>query len=268
MSTHNYFLAFLLPLLLALCVRPAYACTYSIPVVGRWSALQIGLIIPSTPSWARTLILNAARAWNLAQLWFQQNYFPEGNVFTFVASPFGNVTISYGLPAGFASIAVGWTQYAMYGSSTIATAHVFLDGSVFNDPREPNTTGLDLGFRLALHELGRVLGLGSLVDGSDVMDPVGTVLRADQPPIISFIDLFALHVLASEPSLSTLTIVLSTDQKVFVNAWNLVGASLNNQPPAPSGNGAVGPAKLAKAKLRGRLFCRCVGAVRFPCMAA
>ena len=243
----TYLFAFLLPLLLIPATRPAYACDYSIPVAGSWSTLQIGLVIRSTPSWARALVLNAARAWNLAQLWFRQNYFPDGNVFTFVASPFGDVTVSFGMPPEFASIALGWTQYVLDGTSTIAAAHVFLDGNIFNAPLEPDTTGLEFGFRLALHELGRVLGLGSLVDGLDIMDPVGTVNRAAEPPIISFIDLFALHILASEPFLSSPEIVLSTDQKVLLNAWNLVTGSFDNQIPTGSDNSTVTcPLRLTK----------------------
>jgi hypothetical protein len=174
------------------------------------------------------VVLGAARVWNLAQLWFQQNYFPDGRVFTFVASPSGNVTVSYGMPAGFVSIAVGWTEYVLDGASTIASAHVFLDGSSLGVPQEPNVTGLEFGFRLALHELGRALGLGSLVSGSDIMDPVGTISRATQPPMISFIDLFALHILASEQVSPSPAIVLNTDQNVSLNAWSLLGGSLDN----------------------------------------
>ena len=227
--------------------RPAYACAYSIPVVGNWSTLQIGLVIPSTPSWARALVLNAARAWNLAQLWFQQNYFPDGNVFTFTTSPSGDVTVSFDMPAGVASIAVGWTEYVLDGTSTIAAAHVFLDGNIFNALQGPNATSIEIGFRLALHELGRVLGLGSLVDGLDIMDPVGTISRAAEPPMISFIDLFALHILASEPSLSSPAIVLSTDQGVSLNAWNLVSGSFSKQIATGSDNSTITcPVRLTK----------------------
>jgi len=60
--------------------RPAYATTYSIPVVGRWSTLQVGLQIPSTPAWAHDVALNAFQAWNMAQVWFEESYFPGGRV--------------------------------------------------------------------------------------------------------------------------------------------------------------------------------------------
>jgi len=221
-------LAFALTLTLIMFARPAYATTYSIPVVGRWSSLRIGLQIPSNPTWAHDVVLNASRVWNRAQVWFAQNYFPGGNVYSFVESQVGNATVTFGMPAEWASIAVGWTQYILDKSLTIIKAHTFLDGGVFNAGQEHNETAREYGFRLALHELGRVLGLGSLVDGLDVMDPIGTASRARDPPIISIIDLFALHILASESYVSS-PIVLNTDQHVLMNAWNILGFSPNNQ---------------------------------------
>jgi hypothetical protein len=225
MRTHLLTVIILFLIITTVRVRPVYAAAYSIPVVGSWSTHQIGLNIPTTPVWARAIILDAARAWNLAQLWFEQYYFPGGSVFTFAVSPLGNVTITYGIPAAFASIAVGWTQYTFGSGTTIVAAHVYLEENTFNSQQEPNTTDREYGFRLALHELGRVLGLGSLIDGLDVMDPLGTVSRSGEPPMISFIDLFALHILASEPFVATPVIVLNTDQAALLNAWNLLGAS-------------------------------------------
>jgi len=192
------------------------------PVVGRWSSLQIGLEIPSTPAWAHDLVLNASRVWNSAQAWFQHNYFPDGNIYNFFETPTGNVTISFSMPAECESIAVGWTRYILSGSSTILAAHIFLDRNVFNNAEQPNSTILMFALRVALHELGRVLGLGSLVDGHDIMDPLGTIARADTPPVISFIDLFALHTLATEQSSLSPVIVVSTDQNVSLNAWDLL----------------------------------------------
>jgi len=209
--------------------QSAHAESYSIPVVGRWTKLQIGLEIPSTPVWAHDLVLNASRVWNSAQVWFRYNFFPEGSVYSFVESHSGNVTISFSIPAECASIAVGWTQYILAAPSTILGARVFLDGRVFDDSQEPNSTIRTYALWVALHELGRVLGLGSLLDGHDIMDPVGTVTRGDAPPLISFIDLFALHMLATEPFLSSSVIVLNTDQQASLNAWDLLGLSPKNQ---------------------------------------
>ena len=215
------FLGLILPFLLMLAPGPVHACTYSIPVVGRWPNLQIVLQVPQVPRWAHDIVTNASQVWNTAQLWFQRNYFPGSKVYEFIESGSGNVTVSFEIPPEFAAIAVGWTQYVLDATLNILGAHVYLDGAVFNKPSEPNTTTQALAFRLALHELGRVLGLGSLVDGQDIMDPIGTVSHAMFPPIISVIDLFALHELASTSSFSS-PITLSTDQQVVLNGWSLL----------------------------------------------
>jgi len=217
-----------LALTLMMFARPAYATIYSMPVVGRWSTLQVGLQVPPTPTWAHDVVLNASRVWNMAQVWFAQNYFPGGKVYSFVESRVGNATVTFGMPSEYACIAVGWTQYILGAGLTIIGAHTFLDRSVFNAGQEHNETALEYGLRLALHELGRVLGLGSVVDGLDIMDPIGTASHARDPPIISMIDLFALHVLASESSFSSPVIALSTDQHLALNVWELLGISPNN----------------------------------------
>jgi hypothetical protein len=175
----------------------------------------------------------------LAQAWFKDKYVPDGSVYEFVERPGGNATVSFGIPRQFASIAVGWTQYILDKGSIIIGARVFLDGNVFNAGQEHNATARDFGFRLALHELGRALGLGSLVDGLDIMDPIGSTSHANDPPIISTIDLFALHVLASEPFFSSPLIVLNTDQTVSMNAWNVLGLSPSNQTAKGIGDSAV-----------------------------
>jgi len=202
---------------------PIHATAYSIPVNGRFVTSRITLKIPSTPKWAHDIVLNASLAWNNGQLWFQHMYFPDGNVYTFVQSDHANVTVTYALPPLCSGLAVGWTDYTFGPSSTaIVSARTYLDPSVFNAAQESNVTARQYGFRLALHELGRVLGLGNLIDGNDIMDPLATPTRATQPPMISTIDLYALHVLASEASLTSLVIVLNTDQYQLLIASSLL----------------------------------------------
>jgi hypothetical protein len=168
-------------------------------------------------------VLNASLAWNNGQLWFQHTYFPEGNVYTFVESDPANVTITYAMPPFCAGLAVGWTDYTFAPSSTtIVSARTYLDSSVFNAAQEYNGTARQYAFRLALHELGRVLGLGNLIDGNDIMDPLATPNRATQPPMISTLDLYAVHVLASENTLTSLVIVLNTDQYQLLSASSLL----------------------------------------------
>ena len=202
---------------------PIHATAYSIPINGRFVTSRIALKIPSTPKWAHDIVLNASVAWNNGQLWFQHTYFPEGNVYTFVESDPANVTITYAMPPLCAGLAVGWTDYTFAPSSTaIISARTYLDPSVFTPAQENNGTARQYAFRLALHELGRVLGLGNLIDGNDIMDPLATPTRATQPPMISTLDLYAVHVLASENTLRSLVIVLNTDQYQLLNALSLL----------------------------------------------
>jgi hypothetical protein len=210
---------------------PAYAHEYSIPVNGRFGNSRIALAIPSTPKWAHDIVLNASLAWNNAQLWYQHSYSPDGNVFKYVESSPANATVNFALPTLCSGFAVGWTEYALAQSSnTILSARIFLDQTVFNANQENNVTARHYAFWLALHELGRALGLGSVLDGHDIMDPMGAPNRVSEQPMLSTLDLFAVHVLASE-SRYTSPIVLNTDQYQLLNAWNFINATATNKTP-------------------------------------
>ena len=168
----------------------------SIPVIGRYSSLVISIAIPASPAWAHDVVLNATIAWNQAQLSLN-----SGPVYSFVEVNDGSALaqVSFDMPKAYAGIAVGWTDYKFEpGSRTsIKSTQTYLDPTVFNAAQAGNLTGRQYAFWLALHELGRVLGLGSILDSSDVMDPLATPARASQPPTLSTLDLYAVHVLAS-----------------------------------------------------------------------
>jgi hypothetical protein len=181
----------------------------SIPINGRYSTLTIKIYIPQSPKWAHDVVLNATIAWNRAQAWSEQN---NGSVtlYQFVETDEGSATavVSFSMPAAFAGIAVGWTTYKFApGSRTIViSSHTYLTPSIFNDAQAGNLTARHYAFWLALHELGRILGLGSLLDGKDIMEPRYTPQRIEQVPKLSTLDLYAVHVLAqgSAPSFVTL----------------------------------------------------------------
>lgn len=216
---------------------PAHALEYSIPVNGRFAGSKIALEIPSTPKWAHDVVVNASLVWNNGQLWFQHTYFPDGGVYTFVEANPANVTISYDLPSAIAGIAVGWTDYTYAPSSTtIVSARTFLDPAVFNATQANNATARQYAFSLALHELGRVLGLGNIIDGKDIMDPLNMPGRATRTPMLSILDLYAVHVLASVTTLSSLVIVLNTDQYQLLNAASFLSTLPNGEAPVSSLN--------------------------------
>lgn len=209
---HIGHIRYILPLMLLalITLTPVHASTEpSIPIQGRYSVLTIKIYIPTTPKWVHDVVLNATLAWNKAQLWNLQNN-PTATVYQFVETDDGTATstVSFSMPAAYASIAVGWTNYKFApGSRTsIVSTQTYLTPTVFNDAQGSNATARSYAFWLALHELGRILGLGSILDGKDIMEPRYTSARVTQVPNLSTLDIYALHVLAqgSAPNFVTL----------------------------------------------------------------
>jgi hypothetical protein len=209
---HIGHIRYILPLMLLalITLTPVHASTEpSIPIQGRYSVLTIKIYIPTIPKWAHDIVLNATLAWNKAQLWNLQNN-PTATVYQFVETDDGTATstVSFSMPAAYASIAVGWTNYKFAPGSrtTIVSTQTYLTPTVFNDAQGSNATARSYAFWLALHELGRILGLGSILDGKDIMEPRYTSARVTQVPKLSTLDIYALHVLAqgSAPNFVTL----------------------------------------------------------------
>jgi hypothetical protein len=188
----------------------AHASTQpSIPINGRYSTLTIKIYIPQHPKWAHDVVLNATIAWNQAQAWNQQ-VGGSARLYQFVETDDGSASaiVSFSMPAAYAGIAVGWTNYKFAPGSrtTVVSTQTYLNPSIFNDAQANNMTARRYAFWLALHELGRILGLGSILDGQDIMEPRYTPQRISQVPKLSTLDLYAIHVLAqgSTPTFVTL----------------------------------------------------------------
>jgi hypothetical protein len=198
---------------------------YSIPANGRFSTFTIGIQIPEAPKWAHDVVVNATIAWNQAQKWYQQNI-QDGPIYTFVESSTGSVTVSFSVPAAYSSFAVAWTAYKFAPSSktNIISAQVFLTQNVFSQAQENNSTARQYAFRLALHELGHVLGLGHVLDGKDIMDPRGPAYLATQQPLISTLDLYAIHTLASNTTVPTFITLPSTVTYQLIDARTFLAA--------------------------------------------
>jgi len=188
---------------------------YSIPINGQYPALVIGLRIQTTPQWAHDIVLNASLVWNQAQVWYQQTNSSTGAVYTFVEAGNGSATVNFSMPQAYSAIAVGWTNYkfAPLSRVIIVSTQTFLDPNVFNSLQENNATTRQSAFWLALHELGRVLGLGSVLDSHDIMDPLWTPYRAT--PMLSTLDIYALHVLASGGVPNFVTLPSSVQNQLF-----------------------------------------------------
>jgi len=215
--------AYLLSILLLTVIigmGPVQAAQPSIPINFRYSTLQIKIFIPKTPKWAHDVVLNATIAWNRAQL-FYLHLNPHAKVYTFVETDDGTATstVSFSMPAAFASIAVGWTNYKFAPGSrkVVVSTQTYLTPTIFSESQASNATARRYAFWLALHELGRILGLGSLLDGKDIMEPRFTPARIDKTPVFSTLDLYALHVLAlgKAPTFITLPVGVQ-DQLIAV----------------------------------------------------
>jgi len=209
----------------------------SIPINGRFSSLVIKISIPPSPAWAHDVVLNATVAWNMAQLW--QN--STGPLYTFVEANDGSATaqVNYQMPSAYAGIAVGWTNYNYEPNSrtSIRSTQTYLDPSVFTAAQTNNLTARQYAFWLATHELGRILGLGSILDSHDIMDPMATAARLD-PPMLSTLDLYAVHVLASGSAPAFVTLPSNVQNKM-VDARTFLGYGQTTT-PVPEFNGYYG----------------------------
>lgn len=199
---------------------------------------MIKISIPLSPAWAHDVVVNATVAWNNAQLW--QN--SAGPVYTFVEANDGSATakVTYQMPSAYAGIAVGWTNYNYEPNSrtSIKSTQTYLDPSVFTEAQANNLTARQYAFWLATHELGRILGLGSILGSQDIMDPMATPARVSAPPMLSTLDLYAVQVLASGNAPPFVTLP-NNIQNQMVDATTFLG---HGQPttPVPEFNGYYG----------------------------
>ena len=232
-----YIIIFLVPFIIP--TTPVNASGPSIPIIGRFSTSTIGIRIPTTPKWAHDTVLNATMAWNQAQVWYAEAS-NQANVYSLVESINGEAVVSFTMPSVYSKIAVGWTDYEFSRSSKIImSTRTYLDPTVFNVNQGNNVTARRLALWLALHELGRVLGLGSVLDGRDIMDPRATSSRADDSPTLSTLDLYALNVLASGNAPAYVTLPNGIPNQ-FVEATSFLANSSNGVIPTPEFNGYSG----------------------------
>ena len=197
-------------LVLTILATPSAAAQPSIPINGRYSIITVKIYIPAYPKWAHDTVLKAAIAWNQAQLWSLRNN--PSKMFYFLEADESTATsiVSFSMPSAYSTLAVGWTCYTFAPGSTteITSTQTYLNPSIFNASQASNVTATRYGFWLALHELGRILGLGSVLDQHDIMDPLYTPERINGVPQLSTLDLYALHVLAqgSDPNFVALPV--------------------------------------------------------------
>lgn len=154
------------------------------PVNGYFAYSTVTVSIDETNAWAHDLVVKAMQVWNQAQLWFQETQ--TGPMFEFVEDPSGMVRVEFSLPPAYADFA-SWTEYEYQERDQIVGAKVYFDAANTFNPDNEN-----YAYRLALHELGHVLGLGIVLGTTDIMD-ARQFQSANLQPEISTLDLYAIQ---------------------------------------------------------------------------
>lgn len=73
-----------------LCIVQTVSVGYgqsSVSISNGFATYTMGLQIEQTPKWAHDMVLSAAEAWNMAQIWYRSHFNQPGPVYTFVEVP-------------------------------------------------------------------------------------------------------------------------------------------------------------------------------------
>jgi len=167
------------------------------PVVWHWDGpLSIGVSIPDSPAWAHRVIYRALQHWNIEQTLFEQKYRIEGDRYTFFESDSSSasVQISYGM---ISNDFLGLATPLNSTSGEVNAVNIGINTNLVQ-VTDNRTSELKL-YRIALHELGHVLGLGDIIyPEGDIMNGWGKVLlNLTQRVDISTLDLYVINLLST-----------------------------------------------------------------------
>ena len=193
-----------------------------------WHSQQVDLSvrIVGGPAWARESVIRAMNEWNVQQGAFVQKYYPNetyslsntcaidttvvcvqslaatnavANSYVFyedenTATPMVTVLFSPVHSQQAAAIEHAGSELALTGfDGTKFTISVL--SALTNVP--DNATSSEVMYRIMLHELGHVMGLGHIFDGKDIMDGNAYFMfNLSKKSYISTVDLYAIHYLA------------------------------------------------------------------------
>jgi hypothetical protein len=183
------------------------ASTYmAVPILWHAPMVGIGIMVPANPSWAYNVVLQAITEWNREQAQFVATYYPNDtgqDVYHLYAttqnpavvmsfqSTGADLTSALGLPDALAMTNYDGQQFT-----------IGINAALINVP--DNATSHELLYRVVLHELGHVMGLGELMGTDDIMNQVVFYYtNHNSVSYISTTDLYAIRQMVMLPSAET-----------------------------------------------------------------
>ena len=177
-------------------MRPSTNYLHYSPSGHRLGRSTITVQIQSTPTWAHDSVVEAMTTWNEAQVWFRNTYYQNSSVFNLVEGSQGDAIVSFTK-----------NEITCVGSVGMGGCTTWRNGAGQTRTIIDTVWGASYTNYLALHELGRILGLGtsSYIDqlngNPDIMSE-----NHDGQPAISTLDLYGLHLQALQNSASSATL--------------------------------------------------------------
>jgi hypothetical protein len=166
--------------------------SYVIPLErARWTSSMIQVYVSGGEAWQQNQTLQALQLWNQAQLWFNEEYFPNSSVYTFeVGDASAPVQVTLLNSSTIVENILGWTDYhSKNGVMQSAKVRIAATNSQY------------AVLVLSAHELGHVLGLGDdvICCKEDLMNAFPITNNVSALP--TTLDLYALHILATANSI-------------------------------------------------------------------
>jgi len=179
--------------------------THAIPVLWHTSHHELSVSAPAEPKRAYEAIQKAVIEWDRTMQWFSENYYRNethhSEFYFYMTTGEADVKVNYGTPSN---------NYLGLAENVNDRFIITIDNTLVQNETTVSTETL---YRVALHELGHVMGIGDMYRSQDIMNGLAYFYgNIAKPSYLSTLDLYAIHTLASnDPAHSFSFIYLPTD---------------------------------------------------------